>query len=118
MEGPLLRQAPRNAHAVDAVHPGEPLRHRPGLVRLQRSDEMPAHGEALELVHLAQGLFHIVFAEIRDAQRGGLPHIFGSLVLRNRDQSHGGGVAPRRLGSVGDLSADAAHRNRQILRAN
>ena len=82
----------------------EALRHRAGLVRLQGPMKCQRTGRSCERVHLAQRLFQIVFAEIRDARRGGRPHIFGSLGLRNRDQSDGGGVAAGRLGGVGDLA--------------
>ena len=47
-----------------------------------------------QTVHLAECLLQIIFAEIRDARRGGRPYGFGRLRLGDGDQRDGGGVRP------------------------
>ena len=67
---------------------------------------------------LAERLLEIVFAEIRDARRGGRPYGFGSLRLGNGDQGDRGGIAPGRHGRLIYPRPDVVHMNRQILRTN
>ena len=71
-----------------------------------------------ELVHLRQRLLQIVFAEIRDARRGGEPHGFGSLRLGDGDQGDRAGVPPGGCGRLTYPRPDVVHMKRQILRTN
>ena len=66
----------------------------------------------------AKCLLQIVFAEIRDARRGGKPHRFGSLGLGNRDQCDGGGIASGGPRGPVYRRPDVVHVKRQILRTN
>ena len=88
VEGPLLRQAPGYAEAVDAVHPFEVLGYGAGLVRLQAPDEMPVQRQIAEHSLLRKRLLQIIFPEIRDARRCGVAHQFGRLGLRHGYQGH------------------------------
>ena len=118
MVGPLLRQAPGNAHTIDAVYPIEALRYRPGLIGLNAADEMPTQRQVGEQVQLGQSFLKIVFPEIRDAGGGGDPYGFGSLRLGDSDQSDRGRVSSCGYGRLTHPRPDVVHLKRRILRTN
>ena len=112
VEGPLLRQAPGYAEAVDAVHPFEVLGHGASLVRLQAPDEVPVQRQIAEYSLLRNRLLQIIFPEIRDARRCGVAHQFGRLGLRHGYQGHRGGVAPGAQGRLTYPRSDVVHMKR------
>jgi hypothetical protein len=75
-----VRQALRGLQPVDRVHPVEGLGHRPGLVALQRADQVPLQLRAQvgQRLDLGQRLLHVVLAE------GALPAACASRTARRR----------------------------------
>ncbi len=118
MKGPLLRQPPRHAEAIHALHPVEALGDGASLVGLDAADEVPVKLQVGKLVHFDLRLLQIVFAEIRDAGGGGEAHGFGSLSLGNCNQSDRFGVPPGGNGCITYPRPDVVHMKRQILRTN
>src|SRR5690606_33866422 len=64
---PLGRQSLGDFQAIDAVHPVEMLGDGPGLVRLDRPDEVPDQRQILQFGHLGQGFLQVILPDVLDA---------------------------------------------------
>ncbi len=113
----LCRQALGDLQAVDAMHPVEGIRHRTGLVALQRADEMPLEAERTQRLDLVHALLHVVLAESALPGDGSLAHGLRGPGLAHREQLHVGGVAPgtsRRVVDAGAHRVEARSDRRHV----
>src|SRR5688572_20331439 len=116
MERTLLREAFGDVETVDAVHPIEVLGHRPGLVSLEPSDEMPGELAALQRLDLRQAFLQEILAEILDAGVRRALDCCGALTLRNGQKRDGIDTPGVCAAGVCDTSLSGGDALRAILR--
>jgi hypothetical protein len=90
----LCVEPPRDALAVERVHPLEALGHRARLVALQLADEVPGERQSLQGLDLRLALADVVLAEFALAGRRGRRDRRQRLLLAHRQQPHRRRIAP------------------------
>jgi hypothetical protein len=105
----LRGQAFGDLQPIDAMHPVEGIGHRPRLIALQRTDEVPFQLQAGKLGDLVHAFLHIVLAKRALAGRGSVTHGLRRPGLAHRKQSDRGGIAPHGLRRACDALAHGLH---------
>jgi hypothetical protein len=98
---------------VDRLDDGKGLERSPGLVRLERTDEVP--GRTVDERGLRLGLLDAVLAERREPRRDGRPDALDIDGLRDRDEGDLSRIAPDASAGGGDPLENRPPRRPELI---